>query len=149
MNARQRRGMAAAVVLAAFCAPATQVSAADDAGIGAFFRDALGLGADQPAAPVYDSPAERPVIVRRKRVHTAAPRPQVKIAVGPVAPVSIFEDRTLKPGDAVMTKKGLRVFVGRHSAPYSDADFATLSQFDGLPKQIEKELVAINKAPHG
>lgn len=150
MIASHRRGWVAAIVLMAFCARATQVFAADDAGLGSFFRDALGIGAEPQAAPspVFESPAERPVTIRRKRIRTAGSR-QVKIAVGPVAPVSIYDDRTLRAGDAVMTKTGLRVFIGGHGAPYSDADFAALSDTDGLPRQVQKELVALNKGPHG
>lgn len=145
-----RSGLAAVAAVMTICAPATHVFAADDGGIGAFFRQQFGIGADAPAPEAsYEAPQDRPVIVRPRRVHSA-PHPIVaKIAVGPVAPVSIFEDRTLKPGDAVMTKTGLRIFVGGHRAPYTDADFAALDDASGLSKQTQKALLIIDKAPRG
>ena len=149
-SSRRRAGLVGLLAGIALCAPATRGVAADDAGIGAFFRDQLGIGAEpQAAAPNYDLPEDRPIIVRPRRTHSVARRPEVKIAVGPVAPVSIYEDKTLKRGDAVMTKTGVRVFLGGHGAPYTEADFAALSDTDGLPKQVEKALVVINKAPRG
>jgi hypothetical protein len=139
-------GRLALAVLLSTGLSAHSVMAADDAGVGAFFRDQFGIGADPtPPAPVYDEPVSRPLIVRPHR------RPQraaaAKIVVGPVAPVSIYNDRTLKVGDAVMTAKGLRVFVGGHGAPYTDADFLAVSDVDGLPKQVQKALLIIDKAP--
>lgn len=148
-RAQRRTVMAGMAMVMVLCAPATRGLAADDAGIGAFFREQFGIGAEPQAAPSYDLPEDRPIIVRPRRSRVVARRPEAKIAVGPVAPVSIYEDRTLKRGDAVMTKTGVRVFVGGHGAPYTEADFAALPDAEGLPKQVQKALLVIDKAPRG
>lgn len=149
-STRRKAGAVGLAVAIGLCAPATRGLAADDAGLGAFFREQFGIGEEpQQAAPAYDVPEDRPIIVRPRRTHAVSRRPQVKIAVGPVAPVSIYEDRTLKAGDAVMTKTGVRVFLGGHGAPYTEADFSALSDAEGLPKQVQKALLVIDKAPRG
>ncbi|MDX7952485.1 hypothetical protein P7D22_15050 [Lichenihabitans sp. Uapishka_5] len=148
---RRRSGLAVLAVAMMICAPVTQGFAADDGGIGAFFRQQFGIGGNDAAPapePAYEAPQDRPVIVRRRHARPAQVA-VAKIAVGPVAPVSIFDDRTLKRGDAVMTKTGLRVFVGGHGAPYTDADFAALDEAPGLSKQTEKALLLIDRAPRG
>ena len=148
VGTRMRAVLAATASVAALVT-ASPGRAGDDAGIAAFFREQFGIGAaQQPAAqPSYDAPGDRPVIVRPRHRHVVSRRPEAKIAVGPTGPVSIYEDRTLRAGDAVMTTSGVRVFLGGHGAPYTQADFAALTDADGLPKQVEKALLVIDKAP--
>jgi hypothetical protein len=143
-----RLGRCCALLAALLCATATTTAVkADDAGIAAFFRQQFGIGDGAPepsvSAPSFDEPVSRPLVVRRHR----RPAVHVEAKVGPVGPVSIYDDRTLRAGDAVMTAKGLRVFVGGHGAPYTDADFVAVSEADGLPRQVEKALLVIDKAP--
>jgi hypothetical protein len=144
-----KRTWAIAITALVSAAPASPGYAGDDGSIGAFFREQFGIGAaPQPEPqPDYSLPDDHPIIVRPRHKHIAARRADTKVAVGPVAPVSIYDDRTLRPGDAVMTAKGVRVFLGGHQAPYTEADFTALSDTEGLPKQVEKELVVIDKAP--
>ena len=47
----------------------------------------------------------------------------------------IFSDPTLKRGDLVVTKKGIRMFNGRNHFPYEEADFTALRKADGIPKE--------------
>ncbi len=147
-SVRRMLGAAGLAVVATFCAPASP-GMADDAGIGAFFREQFGIGGDAPPAPAYEVPDERPITVRPRQSHVVSRRPHAAVAVGPVAPVSIYEDKTLRPGDAVMTKTGVRIFLGGHGTPYTENDFAALSDAEGLSKQTERALFAIDKAPRG
>lgn len=147
---RRVRVVLAATISAAVLGVASPGRAGDDAGIGAFFREQFGIGAAPDAAPqqpAWEPTESRPVIIRPRHRHVAARRLEVKVAVGPVAPVSIYEDKTLRAGDAVMTAKGVRVFMGGHGTPYAESDFAALTDADGLPKQVAKALLIIDKAP--
>jgi hypothetical protein len=152
VNTSSKRGAAhvatVVAVVVASVVPLSPGRASDDAGIGAFFREQFGIGEPAPAQePAYSLPEDRPIIVRPRRRHVVAHRPEAKIVVGPVAPVSIYDDRTLKAGDAVMTAKGVRVFLGGHGAPYTEADFVALADAEGVPKQVEKALLVIDRAP--
>ncbi|MCW6511048.1 hypothetical protein [Lichenifustis flavocetrariae] len=144
-------GRLVAAAMVALMIPTSAGFAADDGGLGEFFREQFGIGGSQAVQPQqeYDIPEDRPLIVRPHRSRAITRRPQAKVAVGPVAPVSIYQDTTLRAGDAVMTSKGIRVFLGGHSAPYTEADFAALPDAEGLPRQIGKALAAIDKAPRG
>jgi hypothetical protein len=144
-----RRMRLALAIAAALTVSTTPGRAGDDGGLGAFFREQFGIGQPSDPAPnaVYEVPEDRPITVRPRRRHLVTRRPQAKVAVGPMAPVSIYDDTTLRPGDAVMTAKGVRVFLGGHSAPYTEEDFTALSDAEGLPKQVQKALVVIDKAP--
>lgn len=138
----------AAMALVAVTLPGSSVMA-DDAGGHAFFMEQAGYGRPEPASQqALIDPSDRPLVVKRKR-QTASHRPVIQVAVGPQAPVTIYDDQTLRPGDAVMTAKGLRVFVGDRGTTHSETDFVALSDAEGLPKQVQKELLVIDKAPHG
>ena len=69
----------------------------------------------------------------------------VEVAALPSKPTSIYEDRTLRRGDAVMTDKGLRIFDGSRSFPYLPSDFVDLDKSRAVPKSIRKSLNAYNQ----
>ena len=132
------------------------------AGDGNFFEQLFGGGQDaapaQPQyapAPVYDGGsgagetrrpdrrASRPLTVRLHRPKVA------HVAQTPTKPVkvSIYEDTTLRRGDAVMTIKGMRIFAGSRSWPYSERDFVTVSDAGRLDKGLQKTLLALDSLP--
>ena len=122
--------------------------ASDDGGIAAFFSNQFGIGRPQPAyaPPIWADPDsdDRPLIVRpRKR---SAPR-VARVVVGPTPKISIFEDKTLRRGDAVMTAEGIRIFRGSATPPYRNEDFMAVSDAGGLSKDVTKALTAIDRAP--
>ena len=70
----------------------------------------------------------------------------------PVKPekVAIFEDRTLRRGDAVMTAKGMRIFVGSNAGPHTSEDFVDLAKSGReVSKTTEKVLADLDKRPGG
>ena len=77
--------------------------------------------------------------------------PKIVMAQAPTKPgkVSIFEDRTLKRGDAVMTADGIRVFAGSASWPYTKADFIDLASAKDLNKDTTKVLAEVDRLPRG
>lgn len=137
---------------AAILGLAPAASAHDDAGIADFFAHEFGFGAPaaQPSAPVWseEDPYDRPLVVRprhkRPKIAKVSPTPVVK---GPVEKVSIYEDTTLRRGDAVMTASGMRIFRGAARPPYHDSDFIPVSQSDGLSRDVTKTLIAMDRVP--
>ena len=144
-------------------------SAADDAGVRAFFSNAFGqAGQAAPAVAAPSSePAFRPNIRRRAAIdraptvvrHFASYRPltvrrqapKTEVATGPsvAAPikVSIYNDPTMRAGDAVMTSDGIRVFAGSRSWPYAKSDFVTIAEARDLSHDTVKVLAGLNSAP--
>lgn len=89
----------------------------------------------------------RPLLVR---LHDAGPPPSVASLGTPSAgaePVSIFEDRTLRRGDAVMTRDGVRIFSGSASWPHRPTDFVAVAETRGLDKATAKMLTDLDRAP--
>ena len=153
MGRRSLRGttvLVAAVTFLTALPALTPASAADSGGIEGFFSRAFGFGGGQTqsAPPIWQDPddaLDRPLIVRPHRKRTTMRMPQV--VKGPTVPVSIFEDKTLRRGDAVMTAQGIRIFQGSRSLPYNAADFVAISDADGVSKTVQKALVAIDNVP--
>ena len=120
------------------------------------FLSSLGGGGAAPApaeAPPSAEP-ERPLTVRPFRKKRAARASLAHANVpGKTGPVSIYEDPTLRTGDAVMTKNGMRVFSGaRYSPdrPYGDDDFVAVSASKSVTPGLKKTLIELNKLPpHG
>ncbi len=85
------------------------------------------------------------------KLHRAKIARAGQIAQAPTRPgkVSIFEDKTLRRGDAVMTVKGIRIFAGSNSWPYQDSDFVALADARQLDKGLQKILLAIDRMPRG
>src|ERR1700712_3001605 len=74
-----------------------------------------------------------------KSTHFAVEKP-THFALAPTRPgkVSIFYDKTLQPGDAVMSFKGIRIFAGSKSWPYHDSDFVALADAKQLDKGMRQ-----------
>lgn len=159
-----RRSARLAIAGTAILAAVHGASASDDAGVHDFFSAIFGGGSQSAAAPVpapsapvasVDSaPSYRHVRTFRARpltvrLHRAKPR--VVVAQAPTKPekVSIFEDRTLRRGDAVMTADGIRIFAGSKSWPYSADDFVSLGDATHLSKDTTKVLAQLDRMPRG
>lgn len=68
---------------------------------------------------------------------------------GPLAPTDLMDDESLRPGDAVMTPTGIRIFVGSSGSHHEPDDFRTLSEIKGLPKRERKALAALDAQGSG
>ena len=154
-------------------------SARDDSGVHEFFSSMFGGGgggdqaepAPAPApryepVPSYTRPAQRSIrrssYARLPAPRTSAERPltvklhrpvttKAQLADAQARPgrVSIFQDKTLRRGDAVMTAKGIRIFAGSNSWPYQDRDFVALADARQLDKGLQKVLLDLDRMPHG
>jgi hypothetical protein len=133
---------------------------ADDAGIWQFLLGQRpggygGFGAPPPPPPTY-WPAEpvhaaAPLRVKKRVVHVKIVRPKV-IAHADLpqkGPVTIYNDRTLRRGDSVMTAQGLRVFKGASHFPYHPSDFVSLSQASSFVAGNKKQLRDVQLAFEG
>ena len=130
---------------------ADPASARDD-GVLQFFTSAFGgAGASSartaPSDDVVDQPSQaRPLTVRPRR------QPRLAVAAVPVKPekVAILEDPTLRRGDAVMTAKGLRIFVGSSASLHRSDDFVALANSGrDISKSTVKILVDLDRRPGG
>lgn len=138
--------------------------AQDDGGQRAFAIEEMqrmSAPAEAPAARMEAAPESapertmlRPAARRLHVVHGSAPAPRrlvrlaseappLTVRQAPAGPVSIYEDRTLREGDAVMTGKGLKVFAGSSSWPYRDSDFKAIADVRSLDKATRQELQMI------
>ena len=133
-------------------------AAGDDAGIHRFYSAqggnaaSLAEAASQPSSAPASITRIRPLTVHAARRTLAHARPNPKapvVAQRPSVPpvVSIYEDRTLRRGDAVMTVNGIRIFAGSKSWPYRAKDFLALGQAPHLSSQLRNVLVELDKAP--
>lgn len=128
----------------------TTASARDNGGVADFFAREFGLGNSQPQSepsPFWseDNPYDRPLVVRPQHRRLRAPR-AVAVVKGQTGPVSIYEDKTLRRGDAVMTAQGIRIFNGSDSLPYRDSDFVAISE-GRVSRDVAKTLTAIDHMP--
>ncbi len=57
----------------------------------------------------------------------------------------MFNDPTLKRGDLIVTRKGIRMFKGRNHFPYDETDFAALQRAQGISKEKLAMLVAMER----
>jgi hypothetical protein len=153
-----RLGLAGAVLLAAVTG-----ASADDGGLGGFLASIF--GGHQQAAPAPPSqsgagyevrgmPAHaryRRVIPRPLTVRLHQAKPRMVVAQAPTKPgkVSIYEDRTLRRGDAVMTADGVRVFAGSSSWPYTAGDFVILKDAKNIDRDTSRVLAQLDKLPRG
>lgn len=136
-------------------------ASADD-GIGGFLSSIFGEQPQQsaPAAPAAPeaAPQAMPVFNRVRhlrprpltvRLHPT--KPKIVVAQTPTKPgkVSIYEDRTLRRGDAVMTADGVRIFAGSNSWPYKANDFVVLKDAKNLDRDTSKLLAELDRPPRG
>ena len=86
--------------------------------------------------------------MRKPVVHLRVKRPQAvaHVEIPQKGPVSIYNDRTLRRGDLVMTAQGLRVFKGSSHFPYRAADFVPLSEASNFVMGNKKQLRDIQLA---
>jgi hypothetical protein len=68
---------------------------------------------------------------------------------GPLAPTDLMDDESLRPGDAVMTPTGIRIFIGSSGNHHEPDDFRKLSEIKGLPKRERKALAALDAQGSG
>lgn len=130
---------------------------AEDGGFFGFLAS-LGGGTPRPA-PVEAPPASageqvRPLTVRRspKKARAGFGRARVARVPTKTGPVSIFEDPTLRNGDAVMTKDGMRVFAGGRFSPdrpFEATDFVAVSAAKTVSPNVRKTVIELNRLPHG
>jgi hypothetical protein len=80
--------------------------------------------------------------------HKLSARPKLVVAdnhpVGPVPPTDLMDDDSLRPGDAVMTASGIRIFIGSSGDHHEPEDFRKPSEIKGLPKRERKALAALD-----
>ena len=126
-------------------------------GVSDFFQQIFG-GETQTASrslpqpdPGYAVDAVSPPLTVRIRPHrrpTAASAPALspKDSLAAIKGVTIMTDKTLEPGDVVMTSSGMRVFNGSTSWPYRNDDFVALSEARRVAPTFRKELRAIDIA---
>ena len=152
-----RLGFAGAALLAG----ATGASA-DDGGLGGFLASIFGDHSQQ-AAPVPQPVQSRvprvlPIYGHRQRTPTrpltvrlGPVRPRLVVAQTPTKPgkVSIYEDRTLRRGDAVMMADGVRIFAGSSSWPYRAGDFVGLKNAKNVDRDTSKVLAQLDRLPRG
>jgi hypothetical protein len=69
--------------------------------------------------------------------------------VGPLAPTDLMDDDSLRPGDAVVTPSGIRIFIGLHGSHHASEDFRKPSDIKGLPKRERKALAALDAQDSG
>ena len=111
------------------------------------------LFGQQPAPPVYVQPPSADTYLetrpfermrRQTRRVEAAPKEDHAAIKEAAKSTDIMHDRTLKPGDAVMTTNGVRVFDGEKSSRHDSDDFVKLSDTSGMSRQLRSTLDAIN-----
>jgi hypothetical protein len=128
---------------------------ADDAGIWQFLLNQGRQSYSPPptpqlpplVAPVQGRAAVRR-LMRKPVVHLRIARPKL-IAHADIpqkGPVSIYNDRTLRRGDSVMTAQGLRVFKGSSRLPYHAADFVPLAEASRFVTGDKKQLREVQLA---
>ncbi len=162
----QRSGRRVVIVLgtAVLMAGAATGASAED-GVQNFFSSIFGGGEQRQAAPesqpqpssapATDVSGTRPRYAPRAltvKLH----RPKVireahvsRVAQVPSKPdkVSIFVDKTLRRGDAVMTRHGMRIFAGSSSWPYRDNDFVAVAEAGRMDKGIQTTLLSLDSLP--
>ena len=146
------QGAAALTLACCVTLSAVDTAAARDDGVLQFFSSVFGgAGASSNQVVTPDDGTDQP---RQGRSLTIRPRrkPRLAVAAVPVKPgkVAIFEDRTLRRGDAVMTADGLRIFVGSNSWPHTSDDFVAIAKSGrDVSKTTEKVLAGLDRRPGG
>ena len=137
------RSVRLAMVAALLCGGAGMARAQ---GFLELFGNAFGRGGvlPQPDWVQQDAP---PLVVRphRPRRHPSSGGAQ-HYDVASLKSITIYTDKTLEPGDAVMTATGLKVFNGSRSWPYTEGDFVAIASSGRTANGLRKELTAIDKA---
>jgi len=109
-----------------------------------------GMPGQWGAGPVFRGHADRSF--RRHRHKLSAHRKTVVAdthPVGPVPPTDLMDDDSLRRGDAVMTRAGIRIFIGSSGDHHEPEDFRRPSEIKGLPKVERKALAALDAQGSG
>ena len=89
-----------------------------------FFEQFFGGSAEPQSSIGADQPQSRPHF--RRQIHrvmrTFSDKPILQ------TPTDIMHDPTLRPGDAVMMKSGIKVFTGHRSVSHDQNDFTPLDE---------------------
>ena len=91
-------------------------------------------------------------VLGNRTVGAVSSGPRLAFAPVPVKPqtVSILDDPTLRRGDAVMTAKGMRIFVGSTTGPHTNEDFVDLAKSGReVSKATGKVLADLDRRPGG
>ena len=99
----------------------------------------------RPATRRYE--ARRAAGPSARQARAAPPRPLVLPKPDRPALVTIFQDRTLRDGDAVMMADGIRLFHGGATWPHQRADFVRLQFATNLGWSLRHTLADIDSAP--
>ena len=136
------RALGSAIVLAAALGVPTHANAAN------FFEQLFGGGAPAPEqqVPSYapgpemsapgDFPGE-PSLRRRRHIIVARSEPVRQKTT------DLMHDKTLRPGDAVVTKSGIKVYDGSYTSHHDWDQFVSLNDADMAPKE-KQALVAMD-----
>jgi hypothetical protein len=142
----------AALALATVLSATVSVAyARDNGGVGEFFQQIFGGGRSVPQ-PSYDDQWAPPLTVRARPRHHSRPSQTAHVSRSPketlaaLKDVTIYTDKTLQRGDAVMTTNGMRVFNGSTSWPYKNDDFVALAKAPKISASVRKQLHAIDVA---
>lgn len=139
-------------------ATATVSTAQARDGVSDFFQQIFGGGDQGTSRPLpqpdygYAADAVSPPLTVRMRPHrhhtraASAPARSPKDSLAALKGVTIMTDKTLEPGDFVMTASGMRMFNGSNSWPYRDDDFVALSDARHVAPTLRKQLHAIDVA---
>ena len=132
---KRLKASAAAAVLGGLFAPGSAHAG--------FFEQLFGIQAPAPqTAPEssygYETAPRLPRVHRRK--HLAS----VENRTGRQTPTDIMHDTTLRPGDAVMMKTGIRVYEGDRALHHDSDDFVALDDSAVVTRKQREVLVAID-----
>ena len=107
-----------------------------------FFEQLFGLepapstGYDRTERPYEPQPYRRAVRPKKAAAVDTKPKRQM--------PTDLMHDATLRPGDAVMMKGGMRVYEGDDQSKHDKRDFVALEAAPDVPKKPRAELVALD-----
>ena len=151
------------VAASTFLGAIKAASARDDSGALGFFSSMFGAHEPETApvpTPLAVAPAQAQSTASPKRsplrstAGIRTPKHSIRAAnsakaflMGKMKTVSIFADKTLRRGDAVMTAHGIRVFAGSNSWPYQNSDFIALADAPHLNKSQQAMLLDLDRLP--
>ena len=119
-----------------------------------FLEDLFGGGV--PSAPATQSapapeagPATSPDFGLPIPMHREHRRPKKKVAAAATTPVlqkttALMDDKTLRPGDAVMMKTGVHVYTGPEASHHDVSQFVALDSARHLSSQERGQLIAMD-----
>ena len=110
-----------------------------------FLSDLFGARPSVPEGPAL-------TVTRGRTAHPPRRKPsRSRVDAGPPAPKlqrtrDILDDETLRDGDALMAKDGIRIYSGGRSARHTAAQFVPLGSARHVGKDTRALLIALNDA---